>query len=102
MLQPPSYHPERAILTKNFKKWYKKRDENIKRVLRNVLKKIGALETRQVKWIEDKLWELKLNSHRVYFGAKGEMIYLLDGGTKSLQDHDLDEVRGKWKEIRGQ
>lgn len=99
-MEPPHYNPETAIVTHSFKNWHKKQDGTIKRSIRNVLKKVGTIPTNRVKWLEDRLWELKPNSHRVYFGTIGDIIYFLDGGTKSTQEKDLERIRSKWAKIQ--
>ncbi len=95
-MTPPLYNPDTAILTSRYKKWYRKQPLEKKRQILKVLAKVGALNSPQVRWLEDALWELKPNSYRVYFGAVGEVIYLLDGGSKDLQSKHIPKMVELW------
>ena len=77
----PVYDPETVVPTSRYKKWHQNQPCEKKRKIRKVLAKVGVIDSNQIKWLEDALWELKPNSYRIYFGAIGNIIYLLDGGT---------------------
>ena len=93
----PIYDPETAIPTCRYKRWHRKQSDDKKRKIRKVLAKVGVVNSPQVRWLDDALWELKPNSYRIYFGAIGEIIYLLDGGTKDLQTKQIPEMMELWE-----
>ena len=96
-MTPPAYNPETAIPTPRYKKWHRKQPPEKRRQILKVLAKVGVLNSPQVRWLDDALWELKPNSYRIYFGAIGEIIYLLDGGTKDLQTKQIPEAMKLWE-----
>lgn len=96
-MTPPAYDPETAIPTSRYKKWHQKQSQEKRRQIVKVLtNKVGVVNSPQVRWLADALWELKPNSYRIYFGAIGEIIYLLDGGTKRLQKKQIPEMMKLW------
>lgn len=101
-MTPPIYDPNTAVPTRRYKRWHRKQPCGRKREIRRLLAKVGEIKSNQIKWLNDALWELKPNSYRIYFGAIGDIIYLLDGGTKDLQEKQIPGMMEKWKEQQAQ
>ena len=88
----------------HYRRWIAKLDANVAARVINAVLRIGEGNFSNVKPEGEGVSALRLNfgpGYRIYFGQDGkEIVILLAGGTKHLQQNDIQLARQLWHQYR--
>ncbi len=87
-----------------FEKWFDKLNPIAATKVTTALYRLEQGNYSNVKGIGEGVFEYKIDfgpGYRIYFGQDGgELVILLGGGTKKLQNKDIQEAKKYWKEYK--
>lgn len=87
-----------------FEKWFNKLNPIAAVKIATALYRLEQGNFSNVKSVGEGVFESKIDfgpGYRVYFGQEGdELIILLGGGTKKLQDRDVQNAKKYWTEYK--
>lgn len=87
-----------------FEKWFDKLNPIAATKVATALYRLEQGNYSNVKGVGEGVFEYKIDfgaGYRIYFGQDGdELVILLGGGTKKLQNKDIQEAKKYWNEYK--
>ena len=91
-----------------FSEWMDELEENQKKAYGIILQRIDRVEEGNFGHCEpvgEGVSELKIDfgpGYRVYFGELGDLVILLNGGTKATQTSDIQKAKKLWRDFNAE
>src|SRR6266702_7771235 len=87
-----------------FQQWFEDLDARAAAKVTAALARLQQGNVSNVKGVGGGVLELRIDygpGYRVYFGKDGEhIVILLAGGTKKLQQHDIETAKTRWNDYK--